>query len=343
MTRRKLRLLTRRFLNIKSLRDLAVVLDVPMHGLTLQSAYIEYDSFSIPKPSGGYRHIENPYPGLKSIQRKLNRYLQGIYWLHKTHAAYGFIIDVKKSADRNIYTNAARHLNRDYLLNMDFKDFFHSISENSVTKMLKSFPFHFSTEVSSTITQLVTYKGRLPMGAPTSPVLTNLYCIGLDRDIKAHCDMYNICYTRYADDMSFSSRERILVSSKDRIESIGQKYHLSINHNKTKWYGPTDIKKVTGLIVSDRIDIPPVLIEDTRKEIAKLKNIIEVNRRYYNQKNRWIMHHQQKIRGYIQFVRQAKGTNDPIVQELMTAYEEALYPTSNQDPKSWLDLPYLLF
>ncbi|MEE9374635.1 MAG: reverse transcriptase family protein [Saprospiraceae bacterium] len=340
MTRQKILRRIQEFLAIRNTTHLTQVLDVTAHALTLQSGYKKYNEFTIPKPSGGLRYIESPSPGLKDIQRKLNRFLQAVYFQRRTKAAYGFIIDVKNTSDRNIITNARQHLNAPYLVNMDFKDFFHQITKPKVHQIFRKQPFFFSKEISKILTDVCCYKGRLPMGAPTSPVLTNIYCIPLDRQISDFADGLGIRYTRYADDMSFSGNISIDKDFRDTVGNIAMQYGLSLHPGKTKIFGPNDIKKVTGILVSDRLYLPPELLEDTRVEIKRLRNIIEVGNNYGAKHADWVKHYKLKINGYLQFSKQVIGKSDPLIISLQHEYNQALNPPKVTDPISWRELPY---
>ena len=340
MTRQKLLRRIEKFLAIKNTSHLALILDATEYGITLQSAYKSYNEFTIPKPSGGLRKIEDPATGLKDIQRKLNRYLQAVYFQRRTKAAYGFIIDVKKTSDRNIVTNAKQHLNAPYLVNMDFKDFFHCVTKPKIMQLFRKEPFYFSNQLAKILAELCCYKGRLPMGAPTSPVLTNLYCIPLDRQISQYAEAQGIRYTRYADDMSFSGSKTIGKKFRQEIGALALSYGLKIHPGKTKIFAPSDIKKVTGILVSDHLSLPPDLLDDTRHEISKLRNIIEVGNKYGARNPYWVKHYKQKINGYLQFSKQVIGKGDPLIKILQSEYTQALNPPRVEDPISWRELPY---
>jgi len=116
--------------NCKNTKQLAKLLHATPRDITLHSFQPMYYHFKIPKKhKGEFRHIEAPSPGLKRLQRKLNIYLQSVYYLQQSTASYGYIIKaVGQKNNKNIYTNALQHLGNDYMLNADFKDFFHQIS-----------------------------------------------------------------------------------------------------------------------------------------------------------------------------------------------------------------------
>lgn len=134
-----------------------------------------YVSFEIPKKNGKSRVIDTPKDKLKWIQRKLS---EKLYQMHrdymtqngiKTNVSHGF------EKNKSIITNAYRHKNKKYLLNVDISDFFSSFNFGRVQGYFyKSREFMFSKEIATIIAQLVCYKGKLPQGAPASPIISNL-------------------------------------------------------------------------------------------------------------------------------------------------------------------------
>jgi len=339
MTRRKIRNRIQQFLAIRSMTDLAVVLQTPVHILQLQSQFTPYSEFIVSKQNGGNRHIEEPNEVLKKIQKKLNTYLQAIYFKYRTKAAYGFMIDVKGEYDRTIVSNARQHLSSQYLINMDFTNFFHAITEEMVKRMFYSYPFQFVNELSDLLADLCCYKGRLPMGAPSSPVLTNLYCIDFDLRVTDYMNQFDIRYTRFVDDMTFSGDAPIKDIVEPYINQLSTEYGLSINQAKTKRYAPGQDKIVTGIIVNDHLEINPLLITETEEEIDTVRNVIKLSGTQPENHPYWLKKHKQKIRGYVQFMSQVLGKDHQKVKEMRIKYHEALHQPKWLGPQSWSELP----
>lgn len=167
-----------------------------------------YKTFKIPKKNGKYRIISAPTEKLKRIQKKLadELYNMHIEYLHnnniKSIISHGF------EKNKSIITNANVHRRNKYLLNMDILDFFPSFNFGRVQGYFeKSREFMFSKEVSTVIAQLVCFNGKLPQGAPTSPLIANLIFNIVDMQILPIAKKYKLNYTRYADDMSFSTND----------------------------------------------------------------------------------------------------------------------------------------
>ena len=136
-----------------------------------------YMHFEIPKKSGEVRIISAPVDGLNNIQKKLAEHLDKLYKPHA--AAHGFI------SKKSILSNASPHVNKRAVLNIDLEDFFPTITATRIIGLLKSNHFKMNNEVASTIAALCTYKDRLPQGASTSPVISNMICYRLDRELTA--------------------------------------------------------------------------------------------------------------------------------------------------------------
>src|SRR6266568_2538034 len=181
--------------------DIADLLEVPYYYLVrilyLSPHRYQYDDFTIPKRSGGTRLICAPPPAILALQTKLNRILRLVY---KPRAStHGFV------ENRSILTNAQSHTSKRFVLNLDLSDFFPSINFGRIRGLFLAKPYLLPEDAATLIAQICSHNGSLPQGAPTSPVISNMICWKLDRELEklAH---YNKCtYTRYADDITFST------------------------------------------------------------------------------------------------------------------------------------------
>ena len=234
-----------------------------------------YKSFEIPKKAGGTRVIDSPNKQLKRIQIQLGK---KIYDIHKNY------IDQKRIASnishgfetgKGIITNARIHKNKKYLLNIDIANFFSSINFGRVQGYFnKSQEFMFSKEVSTIISQLVCYAKKLPQGAPTSPIISNLIFNIVDLRILSLAKKYRLSYTRYADDMSFSTNNRSFKT--DYIEFIKELKVLlknsgfDINESKTRLEYYSSRQEVTGLTVNKKINARRKFIKQTRAMVDQL-------------------------------------------------------------------------
>lgn len=217
------------------------------------------DSFKLPTSTGYTSIIEKLYLRKKNKRVKayrevysvrtdtLKNVLKGLStFLKEFHissvAVHGYV------NGKNIRTNAERHLSKRYLLSVDLSNFFGSITTNMVSKALLS--IGFSNFAVQHLSKLVTINNFLPPGYSTSPVISNIVVKAMDEDLLQLCGA-NCVYTRYADDLYFSSN--IALPTLENISKIVGSYGFVLNPQKTK-YMPRGVKQyVTGLTVFDNI------------------------------------------------------------------------------------------
>jgi len=317
--------------------DLENLLRLPHFTLTKDFLFPQYYSFKLRKSNGGFRMIEAPAPDLKKTQRRLNEYLQCIYYGILTAAAYGFIINPRKREPRNIVTNASKHLGCNYLLNMDFDDFFHQISQKRIYRIFQSTPFQFQKSTANLLAKLCTYKGRLPMGAPTSPVLSNFACVPLDNELEQWADNHSITYTRFVDDLSFSSKQAITQQHFLEIIKIFERNQLIIEPTKTKWFDKKQTKTVTGLVLGEKVKIQNEYYEELERDLDRLKKAIEVQiitGLLY--KAEAIVKFKQEVMGKINFIAVVMGYDNEIYQTYLEKYENVTNPPDGELSVRWL-------
>ncbi len=295
----------------------------------------QYFYFTIPKPKGGVRQIEAPASPLKNIQRKLNERLQCVYFNIQSPAAYGFIINTTKqhrnNQTKNIITNAQKHLGNSYLLNIDLDNFFHQISQKTVISIYTGHPFYFPKKLASTLAKLCTNKQRLPMGAPTSPVLSNFACLNLDKELIKWAKAQHITYTRFVDDLSFSSQKPITQHHISDIKQILANHNFKIDPAKTKLYKPHQDKIVTGLVLKDQIELPEQYLIELNKDIDRLQKVTEVQIITGNiDKPLASKKFKQQIMGKINFIATVKGYDSPVYNTYLQQFETALNPPDKE-------------
>ncbi len=229
-----------------------------------------YTKFSIKKKSGKERIINAPVGGLKSLLRSLNFVLQCIYEPH--HAATGFVLD------KSIVDNANLHAGNHNVYNLDLKDFFHSFDRNRVKMGYIYEPFNLGGDrepLAFLLASLCTHpfeiegeiKTVLPQGSPTSPTITNILCKKLDRRLTGLANRFGAKYSRYADDITFSSPHNIYKDEEflrelNRIVEDDQK--LAINPDKTRLQKAGYRQEVTGLIVNEKANVRKRYVKQIR-------------------------------------------------------------------------------
>lgn len=259
--------------SVSNSRELAFLLRVPLQTLTdllyFKSDKEKYGTFSIPKKSGGRREIVAPNEPLKTIQKNLASILSDDYEEIKSEQkrqlqiAHGFL------RQRNILTNADIHRNKRFVLNLDLENFFDSFHFGRVRGyFLKNRYFLLNKDIATLIAQIACYEGKLPQGAPSSPIITNLICSILDYRIWKIARKYHLDYTRYADDLSFSTNERRFIEKRmyfldDIITEIEQS-GFALNTSKTHFELNSSRQMVTGIIVNDKLSVPREFYKSTR-------------------------------------------------------------------------------
>lgn len=329
------------FCDISSVDDLGRLIRLEPYQLQLNGLKPTYKVYTIPKKDGSKRLIEDPGRSLKTILRKLNHYLQAVYHGIRPQPSYGFSITARGEADRNIITNARQHMGQPYMLNMDLENFFHTISKRRVRSIWQQQFQKHDDELLDLCTQLCTWKGRLPMGAPTSPVLSNFACLPLDAALANYCQGAGIQYTRFADDLCFSSAAAITSFDEKIIRDTIQKIGFLINEKKITLYGEEDKKMVTGLVVgTDNIELQEGYLEQVEVELGRLQATMLVEQRYQTgMSHKKLKLLKQELQGKINFATMVLGDENDRVMELTNLYHDAVNPPHTLSAR-WLDIPY---
>lgn len=239
-----------------------------------------YNSFTIPKKNGGERIIHAPKKELKFLQKKLSNviwecYLESIESKTKDKNFKTPVLSHAFEKGKSIITNSQMHRNKKYTLNIDLKNFFDSFNFGRVRGFfIKDRDFAVSPEIATVIAQIVCYQGKLPQGAPSSPIITNLITRILDYRIVKIAKKYRFTYSRYADDMTFSTNRELnsnkLRASKElenflsELEELIVSSGFEINPEKTRLSNNMQRQEVTGLVVNKKINVKREYVKNTR-------------------------------------------------------------------------------
>lgn len=224
-----------------------------------------YRECHIPKRSGGLRRSFQPSRTLKAVQAWiLRRVLDRV---RSAPASRGFEIG------QSTRSNALPHTGCNVVLRLDIEDFFESVSAKRVFGIFRS--IGYPRGAAALLTNLTTVRGFLPQGAPTSPKLANLACYRLDQRLAGLSGRRNVVFTRYADDMTFSSvvpdRVRKIRRTAERIVKAEG---FRPNVGKTKLTGPSGQRRVTGLVVRyDDVGLPRQVCRRIRAMIHRLSKM----------------------------------------------------------------------
>lgn len=224
-----------------------------------------FRAFHIHKKNGGLREIKKPCRQLDVILTCVNTLLRSLY--EPSDAAMGF------AKGRSILKNAQAHVGHNYVFNIDLKDFFTSIPQARVWKRLQLPPFNLSPNIANVLAGLCccynqdTNTNVLPQGSPTSPLLTNAICDKLDRKLKGVAKRFGLNYTRYADDISFSSMHNVYQQNSKfmtELRRIITEQGFTINEAKTRLQKKGTRQEVTGITVNNVTNISRKFISDLR-------------------------------------------------------------------------------
>lgn len=291
-----------------------------------------YRTFHIRKKSGGLREIKAPCYQLNIILRMLNLALSSIF--EPDNAAMGF------APGRSVVTNAQTHIGHNYVFNIDLKDFFPSIPQARVWKRIQLKPFNFSKDVADVLAGLCCAsiddgkKNVLPQGAPTSPLLTNAICCNLDRKMKGVAKRFGLHYSRYADDMTFSSMHNVYQEGSEfrkEIIKIISEQGFTLNDKKTRLLKNGCRQEVTGLTVNAIANV-------SRKYIKELRWILRAWEKYgydrayalfypkyktekgYIKKGEPVM--ENVVGGKLDYLRMVKGSSNETYKKLKSRFDK---------------------
>jgi RNA-directed DNA polymerase len=233
-----------------------------------------YKIYNLPKKSGGFRTIAQPSRDLKAIQGWILRNI--LDKLSTSSHSKGFEIG------SSTLQNAVPHVGANFVLNIDFENFFPSVNASKVYSVFNS--IGYNKEMCVLLTNLCTYNSGLPQGAPTSPKLANLACAQLDARIHGYAGPRGIIYTRYADDITLSAQTADKIfKAKTFLSYVVPNEGLTINEKKTEISGTRRRKTVTGLVVSEnRVGVGREKRRKLRSNIHKLFKEEKDNFSYVN-------------------------------------------------------------
>lgn len=209
-----------------------------------------YKFYKVRKKSGGYRELAEPDANLKRQQKNLVGWLRG-FGLHESRVAHGFI------PYKNIVSNARLHVGKKYVFKMDFSNFFPSIKDYMLESCLAR--YGVPEEHIQEIIYLACLDGSLPQGSPASPYLSNIYLKFFDYRILCLASKMHCTYTRYADDLAFSSDEEAIKGIKKPVKVIVEDVGLKLNEKKCHLLTTNKSQKITGVVVNEKINFPRYL------------------------------------------------------------------------------------
>jgi RNA-directed DNA polymerase len=228
-----------------------------------------YRSFTLKKKDGSSRQIDTPRTYLKVIQ----------WWIldnilsHVKIAdnVFGFV------AGRSAIQNAQFHLGQKHLLNIDIKQFFPSITVDQAQAIFQSLGYH--QEVAKMLAELCCLDDRLPQGAPTSPAIANLVLRELDQTLSLLVARDGGRYSRYADDLTFSSQSRITTEFLAMVRQAVADTGFELKADKTRFRGSEGRMEITGIVINEKPQPTRVWRKRTRAKLHRLGKASRLTRR----------------------------------------------------------------
>lgn len=270
------------------------------------SPMLYYRHYDIPKKSGGTRPIDEPLPSLKEIQSWiLLNILYPAMPKHLSPVAKAFV------PGKSLRENARFHRNKQTVVALDLKDSFGSIRFGEVYGFFTKLGYNSS--VAMMLTRLCVFKGSLPQGAPTSPMLSNLVFQELDNKIFRYCRDRKIMYTRYADDMTFSADKMDVTHLISYVRMLIAPKRLKLNDDKTNVMGRGASQRVTGIVVNEKIQVPKAYRDKVRQEVYYCMKFGIANHMQHTHYPEWIntpeqyIHH---LQGKINYVLQVNPKDE---------------------------------
>lgn len=252
----------------KSISDVAHILGCSPAALTytIYKSKVKYNTFKIKKKSGEDRCIAAPERKLKELQKRLAKGLQEcvdqISNDRETEtSAHGFV------KGKSILTNAYKHKNKNLVLNIDLENFFDTINFGRVRGyFIYNKNFALTEKVASVIAQIACNENKLPQGSPCSPIISNLIGQILDVKLSSLAKKNKCFYTRYVDDITFSTNQKAfpesIASINDTQIIIGKKLRneidragFKVNDSKTRIQLSNSRQDVTGLVVNQKVSV----------------------------------------------------------------------------------------
>lgn len=330
---------------METLREFATAIKVKIKTLTYLIYVVGTDSlyteFEIEKKYGGMRKISAPAEELRRVQSKIVKYLTTIekrYFNNQYSYAFTKERDLKNK-EKGIINNAAKHRNKKFVINVDLEDYFGTFNFGRVMGFFeKNKHFLFNKELAINVARLVCYKGCLPQGAPTSPIITNLISQILDKKIKPILKKYRLTYTRYADDLTFSTNNKEIVPRYneflDELRLIIEDCDFKVNEKKVRMIYKNSRQVVTGLVVNEKVNVTRKYAKDTRA----MANSLYKNSSFYIGKNDDVSLN--KLEGRFAFIDELSKYNSGEKDETDDGTKEKNLTCNERDYQKYLFYKY---
>lgn len=228
-----------------------------------------YRSFPLKKKDGSKRDINTPRTYLKVIQWWiLDNILNHVQIADNV---FGFV------SGRSAIQNAKYHFGAKHILNVDIRHFFPSITIEQVHTIFRS--LGYSEDVAEMLSELCCLENCVPQGAPTSPAIANLVLRELDDKLSALALQADHRYSRYADDLTFSSQSKIASDFLESVQKSVEDAGFKLKPEKTRFSGAEGRMEVTGIVINEKLQPTRVWRKRTRAKVHRLSLANRITRR----------------------------------------------------------------
>ncbi|AIQ65348.1 hypothetical protein PSTEL_21715 [Paenibacillus stellifer] len=252
----------------------------------------QYTIRNIPKKNGDTRELYIPSLKLKEIQRWILDEI--LYNIKVSPYCTGFM------KEKSILENARIHENKACVMNLDIRNFFPSIRFESIYRVF--YYYGYTSEVSYYLARLCTVHNFLPQGAPTSPYLSNIVCLRLDKRLSSLASKYDANYSRYADDITLSGTGSSIVPRLPLIKIILDSEGFKINYKKVRVQKQQERQIVTGLVVNNKARVPREVERELRQQIYYCKKF-GVNEHLKRKKKNKLSGFKEHLYGLAMFIK----------------------------------------
>jgi RNA-directed DNA polymerase len=287
-----------------------------------------YQNFNVAKKSGKPRPINAPDRRLKFLQRQIAEFLDTLYPVRKP--VHGYM------SGKSVKSNATSHLKQRFILNLDIKNFFDSITERRVSGILNA--IGVPSDVAETVARICCYNGHLPQGGPASPVLSNMVCFRLDRALLKLAKDDKCIYTRYADDISLSSLRPLAPLFNGALPPTGPlapgllsaalqtafaNNGFVLNPDKIHYADKHSRRMVTGLKVNEGLNVDRRFVRNVRAALYAIETDLAAAQTRYASDFGGKADISAHLKGKIAWLGNVKGLADPVYRALALRFNTA--------------------
>lgn len=288
-------------------RRLAKILFIGLDELLNIEKSIDYYFFSKKKKDGKERKITAPNNYIKKVQKRILYLLANIErpeWL------------ISGERGKSYINNGEFHLNSDYFLTIDIREFYNNCKREYVYKFFLD-TMCVTRDIAGILSDIVTFNGGIPTGCPTSQMIAYYAYQEMFYNINKIAERFNCIFTLYVDDMTFSSDKPFIPNLlKKEIDIELRRYGHKPKYTKVKYYPKNSHKLITGVVVSKNHQL--LVANNLQKKIySGAMNIKKATINNQSMKNFNLNKEYLSIKGRLQAAKQVNSSIFPEINRLI--------------------------